>query len=911
MTASTEERRIQGGVRSEEVHIDALLTDAGIVHIRSVRPTDAPALRDMYASVSDDTIYMRFFTMSRASVEEDIAALCRPPDDRHFVLVAELEGRIIGLATYETLDWDRTRAEVAFLVEDTQRGRGVGTLLFEHLAALALQNGVKTFIAEVLPENNPMLRMLRDIGLPRKARSLEGVVHFEIPLTMDETYRAAVDRREAAANARSLARVLSPKVVAVVGAGANPQGLGHQILVNIVQSGYRGQVFAVNRSGHRVAGVPAYASLADLPASPDVVIVAVPAAEVLAVARQAAQRHPAGLVVISAGFAEAGAEGAERQRELLAICRAAGMRLIGPNCMGIANIDPEISLNATFCATMPPPGGISLMSQSGAVGIAALNHAARSGVGLATFISAGNKADVSGNDVLCAWESDPRTRVCALYLESFGNPRKFARIARRVGKAKPIVAVKAGRTLAGIRGAASHTAAAATPDVVVDSLFAQAGVTRVDSLEDLFNVATFFDVAPLPAGRRVAIVGNSGGPGVLAADACEAAGLEVIQLGERTRTLLRSLLPEGAAVDNPVDVVASTETRVFEAALRVVAHDPEVDAVVVVFTEIRPGSIPETAKAIAKVSREYSGKPFVACLLGHLGIPDELTDRSGRLLVPVYAFPEPAVRALAAAERYARLRRRRPGTFPHFEDLDRESAAALVAATLGEHPEGTWLDTPAAVQLLTAYGITLAPTVAAKSSAEAVAAAERIGYPVVLKPAAGSFVHKTELHAVKLNLTSAEDVAAAFADIASRLDLGDTGVVVQPMLRGGVEAALGVVTDRTFGPVVMVGLGGVASDLLADRAFRLPPLTVEEADEQIRSLRTAPLLFGYRNAPPTKVEALRDMLLRLAELASALPEIAELDLNPVLVSPDGAVALDAKVRLAPAPHDDPLVRRLR
>jgi acyl-CoA synthetase (NDP forming) len=648
-----------------------------------------------------------------------------------------------------------------------------------------------------------------------------------------------------------------------------------------------------------------------VPGRVDVVVVAVPAPFVLDIARQAAARHVAGLIVISAGFAEAGRAGAHEQAELLRICRNAGIRLIGPNCMGIANVAADVSLNATFSAALPRPGGIGLMSQSGAVGIAAFDFAARSGVGLSSFVSAGNKADVSGNDLLCYWEFDDATRVCALYLESFGNPRKFARIASRVGRAKPIVAVKSGRTVAGRRGAASHTAAAATPDVAVDSLFDQAGVTRVDSLGDLFAVATLFDLAPMPRGGRVAIVGNSGGPGVLAADACASAGLDVVELRPVTRRRLAGLLPAGAAVANPVDLLAAADPASFEAALRVLLEDASVDAVIAVYTPIQPGSEAGISRAIATVRADEKEKPLLACFLGVTELPAELRTVDGTPSVPFYSFPEPAARALAAAVRYAAWRARPAGESREFGDIDPARARIIVREFLAEHDGGGWLDAATAVELVATHGITVADSRLVRDAAEAAAVAEQIGFPVAVKAAAGELVHKTEHGAVRLDLHTPEQVAKAVAAMARDLGPDAGAVIVQPMVGPGVETAIGVVSDQTFGPLVMVGLGGVASDLLADRAFHLLPMTLDDARRQIRSLRAAPLLFGYRNTPECDVAALEEMVLRVAQLASDVPELAELDLNPVTVGQHGAVAVDVKVRLAPASGADPLARRLR
>jgi acyl-CoA synthetase (NDP forming)/GNAT superfamily N-acetyltransferase len=892
------------------VDADALLSDVGIVRIRSAQQGDVDALRAMYAKLSPDTLYLRFFTVSPGLAGEDVERLTRTADDEHHSLVAEIRGEIVGVATYERLD-DPATAEAAFLVDDEHQGRGVGMLLLEHLATVATAHGIGTFVAETLPANARMLHVFSDAGFPVSTSLHDGVVQVEVPLRFDEEFRLAVDAREARADARSLQRVLAPASVAVVGAGSDPAGLGHQVLANIVRGGYRGALYAVNRSGHRVVGVQAFTDLTEVPGPIDVVVVAVPASSALDVARAAAGRGAAGLVVITAGFAEVGVAGKREQAELVRICRDAGMRLIGPNCMGIANAAADVALNATFCPATPPPGGIGLMSQSGAVGIAALDFAARSGIGLATFVSAGNKADISGNDLLCFWEQDDATKVCALYLESFGNPRKFARIAARVSKRKPIVAVKSGRTVAGSRGALSHTAAAATPDVAVDSLFDQAGVTRVDSLDELFDVATLFDLAPLPRGRRVAIVGNSGGPGVLAADACESAGLEVVELSETTRHRLAGLLPAGASIGNPIDLLAAADPLSFEAALRVLLDDPDIDAVITVYTPIQPGSEVGISRAISTVQADRPGKPILACFLGLIAIPQELRSRDGRPTVPFYSFPEPAARALAAAVRYAAWRERPAGTVREPSGIDVLAAHAIVHDTLRELPEGGWLEASKAAALVATHGVNVARSTLVSNADQAAAVASEIGFPVALKAAGGDLVHKTELGGVRLNLRTREAVAQAFNDMAHNIGEQMGGAVVQPMVGEGVETAIGVVADPTFGPLVMVGLGGVASDLLADRAFHMLPMTVEDAKRQIRSLRAAPLLFGYRNAPLCDVEALEDMVLRVAELATNVPELVELDLNPVTVSSSGAIAVDVKVRLRPAVATDPLTRRLR
>lgn len=888
---------------------DVLLLDGEIARIRPVVADDRPALVELYARLSDKALYLRFFTSSRRSADQDVARLTRNDDVDHVALAVAIDDRLVAVAGFERLD-DPAEAEVAFVVDDASQGLGIGTLLLEHLASAGLARGVKRFVAETLVRNAKMLGVFRDAGLAFAAEpARDDIVRLTLPLLPDERYRDAVGNRERVAELASLSRVMAPASIVVVGAGARPDGLGHQILANLARGGFRGSLAAVNRDGVDVCGSKGFDSIADVPGVLDLVVVAVPAAGVLDVARQAAARGVAGLVVITAGFAELGGDGRLAQDELLRICRAGSMRLIGPNCMGIANT--AVSMNATFCSTLPLPGGISLMSQSGAVGIAALDYAMCTGVGLASFVSAGNKVDVSGNDVLSLWETDDSTRVCALYLESFGNPRKFARIAARVGRQKPIVAVKSGRSTAGARGVASHTASAATPDLAVDTLFAQAGVIRVDSLAELFDVATLLDRAPLPKGRRVAIVGNSGGPGVLAADACEAAGLDVPSLSGLTLGRIAALLPAGSAVSNPVDLGAGATAVALEEALRALLEDDEVDAVITVFTPVQPGSANAIADAIARCRLDHLDVPIVTVFLGVDTLPDRLRDGRGQPLVAYHAFPEPAARALAAAASYAEWRVRPRGTVAAPEGIDAMAARRIVESELRAAPEGRWLEASVATGLVATYGIEVASAVHVSNPDDAAAAAADIDGPVALKAAAGALVHKTDRGGVQLGLRGASETRLGYVEMSERLGDAMGGAIVQSMVTSGVETAIGVVSDPQFGPLVMFGLGGVASDLLADRAFRLLPLTVEDAAAQIRSLRASPLLFGYRGAPECDVAALEDMLLRVAALAEDLPEIAEMDLNPVICSPDGAVAVDVKIRLAPAARIDPLLRRLR
>jgi acyl-CoA synthetase (NDP forming) len=598
--------------------------------------------------------------------------------------------------------------------------------------------------------------------------------------------------------------------------------------------------------------------------------------------------------------------------------RRGGMRLVGPNCLGVANT--AVGLDATFAPTPPRPGRVAFQSQSGAIGIALLARAASMGIGISSFVSVGNKADVSGNDLLQYWEDDPGTDVILLYLESFGNPRRFSRIARRVSQRKPIVAVKSGRSRAGLRAASSHTAAAATSEVAVEALFRQTGVVRVDTLDELFEVTQVLASQPLPGGDRVAIVGNSGGPGILAADAADGAGLEVVELGAATQDALRALLGPHAAVRNPVDMVASAQPAQYRRAVELVLADEAVDAVIVIFTPPLVTRLDEVAEAVAQavggvddaVDEGPPPKPVVAAVLAGPEAPPAFRGGDGRRSIPMFTTPEPAAIALGRVAEYARWRRRDPGRVPELPGIDRPGASALVGETVAGAPQGRWLDADEATTLLDAFGIPTVEVRRAASPDEASAIAEAFGFPVALKAASGAMVHKSDVGGLRLDLRSGQQVRDAFVAMQAQLgpDLG--GIVVQRMARPGIETIVGLVQDPAFGPLVMFGMGGTATELLADRSFRVVPLTDVDAHELVRGLRGSPLLFGYRGAAPVAVDVLEDVLVRIGVLADTCPEVSELDLNPVIVSEKGVAVVDAKVRVRPVePALPAYVPRLR
>lgn len=875
---------------------DALLADGSPVHVRPIGPDDADRLVAFHGRLSPQTVHYRWFTAHPQLSEHEVERFTHVDHVDREALIALRGDDIVAVARYERLPGSDD-AEVAFVVADAFQGRGVGSLLLEDLAAVARTRGIARFVAETLPDNRRMLDVFRQAGFPTVRELEDGVVHVTFPIASDGDVQAVSDRREHSAEARSVARLLSPRSVAVIGASRRPGSVGHAVFTNLLHGGFQGPVYPVNPTASHVASVSAYPSIAAVPGLVDLAVIAVPPDAVLEVVESCALKGVHGLVIVSAGFAEAGPEGAARQREIVERARAWGMRVVGPNCIGIVNTDPTVSLDATFAAQRAVPGNIGFLSQSGALGIAVLAAAEQRGLGLSSFVSVGNKGDVSGNDLLQFWEDDPRTDVVLLYLESFGNPRKFARLARRVSRRKPIVAVKSGRTATGSRAARSHTAALATPDAAVDALFRQAGVVRVDTLPELLDVGAVLASQPLPAGARVAIVGNSGGPAILAADACEADGLQVPELAPETQARLRDAGGPNAAVVNPVDLLAGMDAAALHSGVAAVLADASADAVVVVFTPTRLLSATDALGAV-EAAAAGAGKPVVVTLLAG--------DRGGSRAVPVFASPEEAVRALAGAVEYASFRERPDPVPPVLDHVDVVAAREIVART----PEG-WLEPDDVVALLRAFGIPALETVHVSSADEAVAAADRVGYPVALKTAGETILHKSDVGGVRLALPGADAVRAGYEAMHEAIGEAMTGGVVQPMVAGGVETIVGVVQDQSFGPLVMFGIGGTAAELLADRAFRILPLGRAEAGELVRSIRAAPLLFGYRGAPPADVAALEDLLVRVGALAEQMPELVEMDLNPVVVGERGAVVVDARARLAPIAVVPPAPRRLR
>lgn len=890
----------------ERVH--ALLTDGTTVCVRPAGPDDQEAVLRFYTEMSDANLRLRFFSVSRRSAEQAAARVARPAGSGHRTLVAEHGGRIIGIAEYESDDTKTPgSAEIALAVSDGRHHRGVGTLLLEHLISAARAQGITTFTADALAENHAVLKVFADLGL-RAERHFEGPeVRCVIPLHDTEDYRASVEHRGQAADVASLTPLLRPRCVAVVGAGRGPGSVGRALLHNVATGRFTGHLYAVNPAAQSILGIRAYPAVHALPRVPDLAVIAVPADGVAHVAQECGQFGVRALLVVSAGL-DAG-----QSRALLAACRDHDMRLVGPNCLGMANTEDRIRLDATFAAAHPAPGSAGVAVQSGGVGIALLGGLERLGIGVSSFVSLGDKYDVSGNDMLQWWESDGRTDLALLHLESFGNPRAFSRTARRVTRRMPILTVDAGRTEAGRRAAASHTAAAATTTMTRRALFAQAGITATRTIPELLETAALLHSQPLPAASRVVVVTNAGGAGVLAADACAEAGLDLPALPPGVVEDLLAVLPRGASTTNPVDATAAVSEEQLRACLdRLAAHDG-IDAVLVALvpTAVAAATGDVLVKALTHAPERRSRT--IAAVLLDQDVPVRLlSSDTGR--VPAYADPQAAARALAHAAERARWLARPPGTVPAPEGIDTARGRAVADRFLTRHPDGAWLDPRTCAELLDCYGIPQSPWAWVETEDEAVWAADRLKGPdgrVVLKAHWPGLVHKTARRAIHLDLRGDAQVRAAFRDFDVRFGHLMTGAVVQPLAPRGIELFAGVVQDEVFGPLILFGLGGTATEVLADHAARLAPLTDQDVHDLITAPRCAPLLLGGDGTGPVDLAGLEQFLLRLSQMAGDLPQLAEADFNPLLALPERVTALDARIRLLPRRTHDPYLRRLR
>lgn len=863
---------------------DVVLRDGSTIHLRPMRDDDLPVLRaliDEPSSTQAAASRMHPFPFEPAAQAAGLV--------RSFVMVGESGGHVAAVASFHQTDTSSNRAEVMFAIAPALQGRGVGTRLLEMLARVAWMEDIRTFDAWVRRDNDPVMRMFLDSGYANERQLEDGFCRVTLSLAHTQTYQdRAAERSETAATA-SMKSFFEPRTVAVVGASRERGKIGAELLHNMIDAGYTGRLVAVHPTATDIDGVPAVRRVTDVPGAVDLVVISVPARSVSAVVDDCIEKKVKAIVVITSGFAETGAGGRELEADLLERVRRAGIRMVGPNCMGLINTDPDVRLSATFARVSPPAGGVAMSTQSGALGLAILDYARELHIGLSTFVSVGNKADVSSNDLIQYWAHDPRTSVILLYVESFGNPRKFGQIARRVGRRKPIVAVKSGRSASGARAASSHTGALATSDAIVDALFRQAGVIRTGTLEELFDVAMLLANQPVPQGKRVAILTNAGGPGILAADACEANGLALPPLSEATTHELRSFLAAEASVANPIDMIASASPENYERSLTTILADDSIDSVLVIFIPPLATQTEEVAAAVRRAAATRADKTVVGIFMSAKGAPPQVAP------IPCYQFPEAAAVALARAAEYGAWRAQPPSVVPHFDDADHDLVRSVIDLALERG--GGWLTPGESQTLLGGLGIGVAAQDVVTSEEDAVRAAGRLGYPVVIKAVGARIVHKTELRAVIVGVKDEAGVRAAWQDLSGRLGDMMTGVLVQEMVTGGVEMLVGVVEDPTFGPVIACATGGTSAELFADGQFRLHPLTKADAQEMINGLRGVPLLRGYRGAAPADEVALADALLRLSTLVGWCPEIQELDINPLLVLPHGVRAVDARIRV--------------
>lgn len=883
---------------------EVILRDGSRMLVRPIEKTDTGLWQSFMSRLGDTTAHSH--NLSYEMTGSEVHRYCQGDTRNSLCLVGETgqkRGRkLVAIARYLRRPGKRS-AEVVFAIEDAYRGKGLGTRLIEALADAARENDIATFEAHVPSDNQKMMDVFHSYGFYVSSELKDGIYYVTFPLERTRGVASREASRERAATVASLRPVLAPRSVAIIGAARSPDTLGNLLLRCILQPGFSGVVYPVNPNAEAVLSVKSYPSVLDIPGEVEMAIIAVPASIVNHVADECGRKGVRALVVISDGFKERDEEGASREEELRNIALGYGMRLVGPNCMGVINTDPAVGLNATFSQIYPSPGNVAFLSQSGAMGLTILEQVKNLNMGISTFVSVGNRADVSSNDLLQYWEQDKATGVILLYLESFGNPRRFARIARRVSAKKPIAAVKSGNTAAGARAASSHTGALATSDVTSDVLFRHAGIIRVEAVEELFNVATLLSTQPLPKGKRLAIVTNGGGPGIIAADAASRNGLSIPELSTETVARIKPLVRKEINLGNPLDTTAGATAAEYEAILRALAADKDIDAVLAIFA---PPIIIDTAEmedALRRVATVFwrHRKTLLGCFIGQKGLSTRLGTRGH--YIPCYTFPEEAILALRRAVEYSELRHKPRGRIPGYRSIKKARARRILEAAMKARTERPlWLGSADIAGILDSYGIKRAGSAFAATASEAGAAARKLGFPVAVKLESPTITHKSDVGGVILDVDSVRGVEAAYRRIEKNLKkLGKrsemAGVTVQKMVEVGTETIVGITQDPAFGPLIMFGSGGIYAELIKDIAVRLVPITDIDAAEMIDSLKMSSILYGYRGTPPGDIPAAKELLLRVSALVEDLPEIAELDLNPVRIMPrgEGCRVVDARI----------------
>jgi len=905
MTGQNEHRETIYPVQYET---QVLLKDGSSILLRPIKVDDARSWVEFVGRLSAHTKYLRFHYVPKEMGLEDAVRFCTVDYRNTFAFIAEVlretKRDIVAIGRYYRLPDDHS-AEVALAMEDSYQGRGLGTSILEQLAEVARENGIDIFEADVLAENEQMMNVFKDYGFHVTSELQAGVYRVIFPIAKTPVVVEKEAERERVSTLASLRWLLKPQSIALVGASRHPGTIGYLLLKCLTQSGFSGKVYPVNPNVDSLMSLKTYPSVLAIPGDVDMAVIAVPAKLVAKVADECGHKGVHTLIVISDGFKEVGPEGASRERELRDIALGHGMRIIGPNCMGVINTDPSIKLNATFSLVYPPVGNVAFLSQSGAMGLVVLEYASNLDMGISTFVSVGNRVDISSNDLMEYWEQDPSTDVILLYLESFGNPRKFSRIARRVTAKKPVVAVKGGSTQAGSRAAASHTGAMATSDVVSDVLFQHAGIIRVNLMEEMFDVAALLSNQPLPRGRRLVILTNGGGPGIIAADSAARNGLLLPQPSEEMIGKLKSVIKRDISFHNPLDTTAGADAEEFRAILRLLADDRDSDAVLSIFIPPVVANMEDFEASIGDVAQYFwnQGKPLLACFLGQRGFKAKLG--SGGRFVPTYPFPEEAISALSKAIEYAEIRQKPMGKIPKFSGIKTNEARDIIAKAMTKSTQRPlWMKPHEISSLLACYGMHFIETLVARTPTEAAVGAAKIGFPVAVKLDSSTITHKSDVGGVVLGLDSGDEVKQAFNDIRARLEKDGRqnemqGVVVQKMVDEGIEAIVGVTQDPSFGPLIMFGSGGIYAELMKDVVLRLHPISDLDAEEMIDSIKMSSLFKGFRGSPSADIGAIQDLLLRLSAMVEDIPHIAELDFNPVKVMPQGKgyYIIDARIML--------------
>jgi acetyltransferase len=881
----------------EKYSVTVALKDGSSLILRPIQLSDEEKLLGLFNRLSKQTMYLRFHHVLNNITREEAHRFCAVDYFNTFALVCTLgedeDEKIIAVGHYARQP-GAERAQIAFEVEDKFQGLGIGTHLLDQLANVARDKGITNFEAEVLAENKDMMNILINSGF-KMHRMYQGSTYVGIlDLAPTEIVEQKSFERERVSSVASLRAFLNPKSVAVIGASRRRNTIGNFVFRNLIQQDFKGVVYPVNPFAEVIAAVKAYPSVLAIPGDIDLAIISVPQEHVQQVAEECARKGVKGMIVMTSGFSDAGSEGAESEHKLLKTVRSYGIRMLGPNCMGIINTNPEINLNATFSNVFPPHGTIAFASESGVLGSAILMYATNLNIGLSTFVSIGNRSDISSNELLQYWEGDPDTNVVLLYLESFGNPRKFTRVSRSITSKKPVVAVTGDRIAHQIRSITSQTGAMASDQAATDALFKQAGILRVNTLAELFDTGSVLANQPLPAGNRVAIISNAGGPALLTADACKIKGLDMTKLSEYTLARLTTILSPKAIISNPIDTSPEYTIDQYREALRLLLDDENVDIVIAIF--IPP--ILELSDEFASVIREIAplyrhfGKPLITSFLGLSGERVELGSKE-KGYVPSFAFPEATAGALSRAFEFSQRLKKPVGKIPEFPDIDKERAEYLIKSALEKSDNNqVWLNAEQITGLLECYGIKMVTLKLATTAAEAVEAAEEIGCPVAIKILSSAVSQKMELEGVILDCRAGNEVEDAFNRISDNMEnIGKKeqmdGVIVQKMVQGGIEVIVGVTQHPAFGPLIMFGLGGIYTELLKDVTFNINPLTDIDAHEMLRAVKAYQMLEGWKGSKRADIESIEELLLRVSTMIVNHPQIVEMDLNPVKVLPEG------------------------